>query len=90
MKTRLLKKKDDCLIMIRIDKEDCDFLPPELRKRNFIDYSNSLERPLWEEKLLRFLNVPDDSSNQDEKDKQAKYHNVSINHFSCLRDEKSA
>lgn len=76
--------------MIRLDKEDCRKLPRVLRKRTFIDYSNSLERPLWEDKLLRFLNVPDESSNQDEKEKPAKYTNASINRFSFLRNKKSA
>ena len=61
---RLINKKDDSLIIIRIDKEDCRKLPRELRKRNFIDYSNCFEKPLWESKLLRFLNLQDDSSNQ--------------------------
>ena len=89
-KYRLLNRKDDCLIMIRLDKEDCRKLPRVLRKRTFIDYSNSLERPLWEDKLLRFLKVPDDSSDQDEKEKSAKYNNASINRFSFLRNKKSA
>lgn len=89
-KYRLLNRKDDCLIMIRLDKEDCHKLPRVLRKRTFIDYSNSLERPLWEDKLLRFLKVPDDSSDQDEKEKSAKYNNASINRFSFLRNKKSA
>lgn len=89
-KYRLLNRKDDSLIMIRIDKEDCRKLPRALRKRTFIDYSNSLERPLWENKLLRFLNVSDDSGDQDEKEKQAEYNNAGSNHFSFLRKGKSA
>jgi len=76
--------------MIRIDKEDCRKLPRALRKRTFIDYSNSLERPLWENKLLRFLNVSDDSGDQDEKEKQAEYNNAGSNHFSFLRKGRSA
>ncbi|KAJ7382982.1 hypothetical protein OS493_031484 [Desmophyllum pertusum] len=64
-KYRLLNRRDESLIVIRIDKGDYRKLPRELRKRNFIDYSNSLERPLWESKLLTFLNAPDDSINQD-------------------------
>lgn len=56
-KYRLLNKGDDSLIIIRIDNEDCGKLPKELRKRNFIDFSDPFERPLWEQKLLRFLNV---------------------------------
>ena len=89
-KYRLLNRKDDCLIMIRIDKEDCRKLPRALRKRTFIDYSNSLERPLWENKLLRFLNVSDGSGDQDENEKQAEYNNDGISHFCFLRNEKTA
>ena len=59
-KYRLLKKGDDSLIMIRIDEADSTKLPKELRKRNFIDYCNLLERPFWEEKLLKFLDFEDD------------------------------
>lgn len=59
-KYRLLNKRDDSLIMIRIDKTDYNKLPRELRKRNFIDYSNLLEKPFWEEKLVKFMDVPND------------------------------
>ena len=59
-KYRLLNRRDESLVVIRIDNEDCRKLPKELRKRNFIDYSNALERPLWEHKLIRFLNIPED------------------------------
>jgi len=65
-KYRLLNRGDDSLVMIRIDDEDSSKLPRELRKRNFIDYTNPLERPLWEHRLLSFLNVPVNSSNPDE------------------------
>ncbi|XP_078348226.1 uncharacterized protein LOC144633258 isoform X2 [Oculina patagonica] len=61
-KYRLLNRRDDSLIIIRIDKTDYNKLPRELRKRNFIDYSNLLERPFWEEKLLKFLNVSNGQS----------------------------
>lgn len=53
---RLLNQRDDCLIIIRIDKTDPSRLPRELRKRNFIDYSDALERPFWKSRLLKFLN----------------------------------
>ena len=76
-KYRLLNRKDDSLVIIRIDKEsECRKLPRELRKRNFIDYSNSLERPQWENRLLRFLNVQNDSSKQDVKVEQADCENT--------------
>ena len=68
--------------MMRIGEDDYGKLPTELRKWNFIDCSNLLQRPLWEKKLLRFLHVQDDSSDQDEEEKQAEYSNANINHFS--------
>ncbi len=83
-KYRLLNKRDDSLIIIRIDKEDCRKLPRELRKRNFIDYSNSLERPLWESKLLRFLDVQDDSRNQDTTEEQTDCNNTDSNNISVI------
>ncbi|KAL9955702.1 hypothetical protein ACROYT_G037062 [Oculina patagonica] len=70
-KYRLLNRQDDSLVIIRIDKEsEGRKLPRELRKRNFIDYSNSLEKPQWENRLLRFLNVQNDSRIQDDKAEQ--------------------
>ena len=77
-KYRLLSRGDDSLIFIRIDNEDGRKLPRELRKRNFIDYSNPLERPLWEHKLLKFLNAEHDSGNQSEEAEQ----NCGYNHRS--------
>ena len=53
---RLLNRRDDSLIIIRIDKTDPSNLPPALQKRNFIDYSDVLERPFWKNRLLQFLN----------------------------------
>lgn len=56
-KYRLLDRRDDSLIMIRIDEADSNKLPRQLRKRNFIDYYSLFERPFWEQKLLKFLNT---------------------------------
>ena len=53
---RLLNRSDDSLIIIRIDKTDPRELPSALQKRNFIDYSDALERPFWKGRLLKFLN----------------------------------
>ncbi|KAL9955685.1 hypothetical protein ACROYT_G037040 [Oculina patagonica] len=93
-KYRLLNRKDDSLVIIRIDKEsECRKLPRELRKRNFIDYSNSLEKPQWESRLLRFLNVQNDSSKHDVKVEQTECKNtvgdceVVINTVSSPRSE---
>ena len=89
-KYRLLNKKDDSLIIIRIDKGDCCKLPRELRKRSFIDYSNSLERPLWESKLLRFLNVEDECSKQDVAVKQTEWNNSNIDQSSFKSNRTTA
>lgn len=75
-KYRLLNRGDDCLVIIKIDNEDCRKLPRELRKRNFIDYSNPLEKPLWEHKLLTFLNVPNDSSNRGVREEKQNYDDI--------------
>ncbi|XP_078348205.1 uncharacterized protein LOC144633246 isoform X1 [Oculina patagonica] len=94
-KYRLLNRQDDSLVIIRIDKEsECRRLPRELRKRNFIDYSNSLERPQWESRLLRFLNLQNDSSKQDVIAEQTECENtvgdceVVINNVSSPRSEE--
>lgn len=63
-KYRLLNKNDNSLVIIRIDGTDCRRLPPELRQRSLIDYHNAIERPLWRRRLLNFLEIPDDSSDQ--------------------------
>ncbi|XP_078348329.1 toll-like receptor 2 [Oculina patagonica] len=93
-KYRLLNRQDDSLVIIRIDKEsECRRLPRELRKRNFIDYSNSLERPQWESRLLRFLNLQNDSSKQGVIAEQTECENtvgdseVVINNVSSPRSE---
>lgn len=54
-----LNRKDECFIMIRIDKEDCYKFFWVFWKRIFIDYFNLLERFFWENKLFRFFNVLD-------------------------------
>ena len=78
-KYRLLSKGDDSLIFIRIDNEDCRKLPRELRKRNFIDYSNPLERPFWEHKLLKFLNAEHTFGDQSEEAKRNCVYNQGSN-----------
>ena len=60
----LIERGGDSLVMVRIDNVDASKLPRELREKHFIDYFDPLERPLWKDKLLSFLNVPDDSSNR--------------------------
>lgn len=63
-KYRLLTQRDNCLVVIRIDGTNCESLPRGLRERSVIDYFSTLERPLWMVRLLRFLDVPEDSDNQ--------------------------
>lgn len=59
---RLLDKRDNCLIVIRIDKSKFDDLPRELRGRSCIDYADLTERQFWKRKLLKFLDVPKEPS----------------------------
>ena len=62
---RQVTQKDDCLIIIRINETEFDNLPPGLRVRTVIDYSKTVERPFRMGRLLQFLQVPEDSDNQD-------------------------
>ena len=89
-KYRLLSRGDDSLIIIRIDNVDCGKLPRELRKRSFIDYSNAVERRLWEQNLLRFLNVPDGSRLNEDETVEQNFGNVSTsNAFSPISGNSS-
>ena len=63
-KYRLLKERDGCLAIIRIDKTDYKKLPRGLKKRSFIDYASVLERPFWKSKLIKFLDIPSDCDNE--------------------------
>ncbi|XP_020605769.1 toll-like receptor 2 [Orbicella faveolata] len=62
---RQVTQGDDCLVIIRIDEAELDNLPPGLRGRSVIDYSKTVERPFWMNRLLQFLQVPEDSGNRD-------------------------
>ncbi|KAJ7367419.1 Toll-like receptor [Desmophyllum pertusum] len=64
---RLVEKCDDSIIVIRKDKVSSEKLPEALKKRSFIDYSDSTERKSWVSKLIKAL-----ESNRDEE-------NLSIN-----------
>ena len=63
-KYRLVKERDGCVVIIRIDKTDCNKLPRGLKKRSFIDYASVLERPFWKSKLSKFLDIPSDCDNE--------------------------
>ena len=60
---RLIKKQDNSLVAIRIDRVDLKELPCEIKHNSCIDYIDVLERPLWRRRLLNFLDVPEDSQN---------------------------
>lgn len=61
-KYRLLNKRDNCLIVIRIDNSEFKDLPPELRGRSCIDYADRTERQFWKSRLVKFLDVPKEPS----------------------------
>ena len=53
---RLMEKRDDSLVVIKIDDVDRRKLPKELQKRSYIDYAKSVEKESWEQKLVDCLN----------------------------------
>lgn len=64
-KNRLLRRQDGSLVILSIDKEsECSMFSRKLREIHSIDCSNTLERPQWESKLLRFFNGQNTSSHQ--------------------------
>ena len=52
---RLMEKRDDSLVVIKLDKVDKRKLPMELQERSYIDYSKSVEKEAWEKKLVDCL-----------------------------------
>ncbi|XP_078383089.1 uncharacterized protein LOC144665671 isoform X2 [Oculina patagonica] len=52
---RLMEKKDDSLVVIKLDNVDRSRLPKELQKRSYIDYPKSTEKETWEKKLIKCL-----------------------------------
>lgn len=65
-KYRLLNRRDNCLVVIRIDGTDCKKLPQRIQERSVIDYHSAVERRFWVSRLLRFLEVPEYSGNQND------------------------
>ena len=55
---RLVEKRDQSLVVIRIDNVEAALLPTELKRRCFVDYYDILERPFWKQRLLKFLDLP--------------------------------
>lgn len=54
---RLIDRKDDSLLVIKLDDVDRDKLPVELKQRSYIDYPKLIEKKTWEEKLVKCLKV---------------------------------
>ena len=52
---RMAQKRDDSLVIIKIDDVDRNNLPPELISNSFIDCTSPLERPFWELKVLKLF-----------------------------------
>jgi len=54
---RLITRKDDSLIVIKLDDIDTNKLPLELKQRSYIDCPKSVEKESWEKKLVYCLKV---------------------------------
>ena len=50
-----MEKRDDSLVVIKLDEVDKRKLPMELQERSYIDYSKSVEKEAWEKKLVDCL-----------------------------------
>lgn len=57
---RLMERRDDSLVVIKIDDVDRIKLPKELRKRSYIDLQKSVEKDHWDRKLVKCLTLPSD------------------------------
>ena len=55
---RLMKMRDDSLVVIKLDDVEREKLPKELQKRSYIDYPKAVEKQNWEKKLINCLKVP--------------------------------
>ena len=54
---RLTERRDDSLIVIKLDDVDTRKLPLELKQRSYIDCPKSIEKETWETKLVNSLTV---------------------------------
>lgn len=52
---RLTERRDDSLIVIKLDHVDENKFPMELKQRSYIDYPRSVEKETWETKLVNCL-----------------------------------
>ena len=55
---RLMERKDDSVVVIKLDDVDRGKLPKELRERSYIDYPKTVEKDHWERKLDNCLKIP--------------------------------
>ncbi|XP_029190010.2 uncharacterized protein LOC114956900 isoform X10 [Acropora millepora] len=53
---RMVERRDNSLVVIRIDDVEPARLPSELITKSFIDYNSYLERPFWKQRILEFFN----------------------------------
>ncbi|XP_066015534.1 uncharacterized protein [Pocillopora verrucosa] len=61
---RLMEKRDNSLVVIKLDEVGRGKLPKELRKRSFIDLSKNVEKEHWERKLVQCFTIPSDLSQE--------------------------
>ena len=61
---RLMERRDNSLVVIKLDDVDRGKLPKELRKRSFIDLSKNVEKEHWERKLVQCFTIPSDFSHE--------------------------
>ncbi|XP_068717381.1 uncharacterized protein [Montipora capricornis] len=52
---RSVERRDDCLVIIKIDDVDHNNLPREIIMNNFIDCTSRLERPHWKRRVLNLF-----------------------------------
>lgn len=67
---RCIDEADSSLLMIKVDDISKKKLPRSLRRRTFLDYTNSSERRNWEQRLLKQIQGKDrtcDTKNLDDK-----------------------
>ncbi|XP_022781622.1 toll-like receptor 6 [Stylophora pistillata] len=57
---RLMERRDDSVVVIKLDDVDRAKLPKELQKRSYIDYRKNVEKDHWERKLVNCLKIPND------------------------------
>ncbi|PFX31040.1 Fibroblast growth factor receptor-like 1 [Stylophora pistillata] len=57
---RLMERRDDSVVVIKLDEVNREKIPKELRKRSYIDYAKKFEKHHWERKLVDCLTIPND------------------------------